>query len=87
LRRIDPVDTNEVDMGNVVKGLIVILVIWVGLELFTNGPSRAFNGVFADFFKADSVAVETRSTAQRAGDSVSRSQAKAEARRKRMLGE
>jgi hypothetical protein len=77
----------EVDMGKVITGLIVVLGLWVGVEFFTQGPSRAFDGAFAGFFGAETAEVGTRSTAQRAGDSVSRSQAEAEARRKRMLGE
>ena len=72
-------------MGKVMTGLIVVVGIWVGVELFTHGPSRAFDGAFASFFRADAAEVDTRSTAQRAGNSVRRSQAEAVARRERML--
>ena len=78
---------SEVDVGKVMTGLIVVLGVWVGVELFTHGPSRAFDGAFAGFFGAETVEIDTRSTAQRAGGAVSRSQAGAEARRERMLGE
>ena len=74
-------------MGKVMTGLIVVVGLWVGVEFFTEGPSRAFDGAFAGFFGVDTAKADTRSTAQRAGDSVRRSQAKAEARRERMLGE
>jgi hypothetical protein len=75
-------------MGKVMTALLVIAGLWVGVEFFTEGPSRAFDGAFAGFFGgAESADVETHSTAQRAGASVSRSQAAAEARRERMLSE
>jgi len=81
------VNTNEVEMGKVLTGLIVAVGIWVGVEFFTQGPSRAFDGAFAGFFEAETVEVLTPATVQRAGDSVSRSLAEAEARRKGVLGE
>ena len=74
-------------MGKVMMGLIVVVGLWVGVEFFTEGPSRAFDGAFAGFFRVDTAEVDTRSTARRAGDSVSRAQAETEARRERMLGE
>jgi hypothetical protein len=85
--RTGPVNTNEVDMGKVMIGLIVVMGLWVGMEFFSEGPSRAFNGAFAGWSGSEKAEVDTRSTAQRAGDSVNRSQAAAEARRARMLGE
>lgn len=80
-------NTNEVDMGKVMIGLMVVVGLWVGMEFFSKGPSRAFNGAFAGWSGSEKAEVDTRSTAQRAGDRVSRSQAEAEARRARMLGE
>lgn len=74
-------------MGKVMTGLIVVVGLWVGVEFFTEGPSRAFDGAFASFFESTALEADTRSTAQRAGDSVSRSRDEAEARRARMLGE
>ena len=63
------------------------LGIWIGVEFFTQGPSRAFDGAFAGFFQAETVEVPTPATVQRAGDSVSRSLAEAQARREGALGE
>ena len=74
-------------MGKVMTGLSVILGLWIGVEVFNEGPEHAFDGAFAGFMGSETAEVETRSTAQRAGDSVKRSQAAAEARRARMLGE
>lgn len=74
-------------MGKVMIGMIVVVGLWVGMEFFSQGPSGAFNGAFAGFSGSGKAEVDTRSTARRAGDSVSRSQAEAEARRARMLGE
>ena len=87
MRRTDPVTTNEVEMGKVIAGLMLIAGLWVGVEFFTYGPSRAFDGAFASFFESTALEADTRSTAQRAGDSVSRSRDEAVARRERMLGE
>ena len=74
-------------MGNVFKAILLVVALWVGVEFFTEGPSRAFDGSFAGFLGAESAEVAPRSTAQRAGDAVSRTQAGAEARRERMLAE
>ena len=74
-------------MGKVLKGLFWVAGLWVGVEFFTQGPSQAFDGAFASFFKSESAEVDTRSTARRAGDSVSRAKIATEERRKKMLGE
>lgn len=75
-------------MGKVITGLIVVLGLWVGVEVMTEGPSRAFDGAFAGFMGADDGAeVDDRSTARRTGDAVERARDQATARRDRMLGE
>jgi hypothetical protein len=79
-------------MGKVIAGLIAVAGIWVGLEFMNEGPSRAFDGMFADLLtrsgpSAEAKPIDERSTAQRAGDSVARARDEAEARRTRMLGE
>jgi hypothetical protein len=75
------------NMGNVFKAILLVVALWIGVEFFTEGPSRAFEGAFAGFFDAPAAERKTPSTAQRAGDAVRRSQAEAEARLERMLGE
>jgi hypothetical protein len=74
-------------MGKVMIGLIVVVGLWVGMEFFSQGPSRAFNGAFAGWSGSEKAEVDTRSTAQRAGDWVIRTPAEADARRASMLGE
>jgi hypothetical protein len=74
-------------MGNVVKGLILVAAFWIGIELFMNGPSRAFDGLLAGYFHSGATVTDRRTTPQRAGDAVRRSQAEAEARLERMLPE
>jgi hypothetical protein len=75
-------------MGKVVTGLIVVVGLWVGVELFTKGPSRAFDGLFAELFTStETRPADTRSTAQRAGAAVERARDATEERRARMLGE
>ena len=41
--------TNDVEMGKVIAGLMLVAGLWVGVEFFTYGPSRAFDGAFASF--------------------------------------
>jgi hypothetical protein len=75
-------------MGKVLGMLVAVAAIWVGVEFMTEGPRRAFDGMFAGFVtESDSEKVDDRSTARRAGDSVERARDETEARRKRMLGE
>jgi len=76
-------------MGKVITGLLVIAGIWVGVELFTYGPSRAFGGVLAPFVDdaGGADAQQDQTTAQRAGRSVERARDEASARRERMLAE
>lgn len=77
-------------MGKVIAGMIVVLGIWVGVEVMTNGPARAFDGAFAGFMSEGENAeaeVQTRSTARRSGDAVERARDEASARRERMLAE
>ena len=75
-------------MGKVMTGLIVVVGLWVGVELVTEGPSRAFDGLFAELLtSAESRPIDTRSTAQRAGDAVEHARDATEERRARMLGE
>ncbi len=79
-------------MGKVIGGLIVIVGIWMGVELMTLGPSRAFGGIFSDLglgssSEAEAEEVDSLGTARRAGDSVARARDATESRRAKMLGE
>jgi len=76
-------------MGKVITAFLVIAGIWVGVELFTNGPSRAFGGVLSPLFDAGGGSSVERepTTAQRAGRAVARARDDASERRERMLAE
>jgi len=72
-------------MGSVWKIAAVVLAIWVGIELHTNGVDGAFGGIFAS---ADSSEPEDTGTiSQMAGNSASRAHQQADERRQRMLDE
>ena len=72
-------------MGSALKIGAIVLAIWVGFEVHTNGVNGAFGGVFAS---ADTNEPEaTGSIAQRAGTSASLAHDEADERRQRMLGE
>ncbi len=76
-------------MGKVLTGLIVILGLWAGAEIFAKGPSRAFDDMWAYVVgdAGENRVVDARSTARRSGDAVERARDEVEARRERMLGE
>ena len=78
-------------MNKLIKAVFVILGIWAGAEVATQGPDRAFNGALASVMESGASTMEgeepARSTARRAGDATERARDKAEARRERMLGE
>ena len=75
-------------MGKVITGLIVVIGIWVGIEIADKGPSRAFDGLFAEFVsEGEAEVVDNRSTARRSGDAVERARDAAAERRERMLAE
>lgn len=67
--------------------LLVVLGAWVGLELYTEGPSHAFGGAFASILGSESAGGEedARSTPQRAGAAADRAHRENEARFDRML--
>ena len=79
-------------MSKLIKAVFVILGIWAGAEVATQGPDRAFNGALTSVMESGASPMEgekpdARSTARRAGDATERARDKAEARRERMLGE
>ena len=72
-------------MGSALKIGAVVLAIWVGFEVHTNGVNGAFGGVFASAHTDEPE--DTRTVTQRAGTSASRAHDEANERRQRMLGE
>ncbi len=60
-------------MGRIAGILFMVLGIWVGMEIFTQGVDAAFGGVFARWSHVDTDAdplPADRSPAQRIGDRV-----------------
>jgi hypothetical protein len=57
-------------MGRAIKILLIGVGIWAGLEIYLEGLSGAFGGLFGPSKSAVEAHAEARSTPQRAGDSV-----------------
>ena len=76
-------------MGKAFGILLIVVMIWVGLEFYLEGPSGAFGGAFASYLGEDAAeeGVQSLSTPQRAGTSVERAHRQNDARYERMLGE
>lgn len=75
-------------MGKIIGLLLVVVGIWVGVEVYSNGVDGAFGGVLASRAGDRPAAeVDRRSTPRRAGDAVENAHAAADARREKLLGE
>ena len=74
-------------MAKVFGLLLIVLGAWVGLELYSEGPNRAFGGAFASILGSESSGAEEEqlSTPQRAGSAVDRAHRENEERFDRML--
>jgi len=77
-------------MGKAFGVLLIVGLVWVGLELYTEGPSHAFGGALA-FLEpaggATSSGGPTPTLPQRARATVERANREADERRERMLKE
>jgi hypothetical protein len=75
-------------MGKVFGVLLIVAAVWIGLELYLEGPRRAFGGAFAEYLTDGmNPAEDDLTTPQRAGASVARAHQGADERRERMLQE
>jgi hypothetical protein len=63
--------------------LLIVLGVWLGLEIFTNGTEGAFGGVFA----SGSPSASKEPTAQRIRNKVQRSMKAQSARTERGIGD
>lgn len=72
-------------MGRALKILLICLGVWVGFEIYLEGPRNAFGGLFDFSAREQAAARDTRTTPQRAGDAVRKSQAIEAERRERLL--
>lgn len=68
-------------MGRLIALILIVLGIWVGVEVYTEGIGGAFGGIFASTFEAPA----TRSTPDRAADAFQRAYNSSEERVDRLL--
>ena len=68
-------------MGRLFAIILIVLGVWVGLEVYTNGVDGAFGGMFADAYEPPA----TRSAPDRAADAFQRAYNKSEERVDRQL--
>ena len=71
-------------MQRMIGIILIVLALWVGIEVYTEGTERAFGGLFASGSEEPD---EQRSTPQRAADAVQRAYDKSAERIDRQLGE
>lgn len=50
--------------------LFIVLALWTGMELFTNGPAGAFDGAFASFLSEEEQQAEHTWAGERAGNKL-----------------
>jgi hypothetical protein len=74
-------------MGKVFAILLIAVMVWIGLELYQNGPGGAFGGAFSSYLGAEATeeGAPTLSTPRRAGAAVERAHRQSQARYERML--
>jgi hypothetical protein len=75
-------------MGKVIAIALIVIAIWVGLTIYTEGRDQAFGGLFARLLDSSRLdAPATRSTPDRALDAFQRAYDKSEDRVERALQE
>jgi hypothetical protein len=68
-------------MGRAIGLLLAVVVIWITVELYTQGTSNAFGGRFSALIGgADAAQPPRAATAQRVGDAVERARREHEQR-------
>jgi hypothetical protein len=73
-------------MGKLVGIVLIVIAIWIGLTVYSQGTDQAFGGLFARFSGSSTLdGPATRSTPQRAGDAVQRAHDESENRVERAL--
>ncbi len=73
-------------MGKLFVIVLIVIAIWVGLTVYTQGTDQAFGGLFARFSGSSTLdAPATRSTPHRAGDAFQRAYDESEDRVDRAL--
>lgn len=74
-------------MGKAFGILLIVVMIWIGLEVYLKGPDGALGGAFSSYLGAEAAeeGEQFLSTPQRAGAAVERAHRRNEARYERML--
>jgi hypothetical protein len=76
------------EMGKLFAIVLMVIAIWVGITVFTEGSDRAFGGLFAGSTGSSTLeATEARSTRERARDALQSAYEESEDRVDRALGE
>ena len=76
-------------MGRIFGILLMVIGLWVGAEVYTEGVDGAFGGRLAFLVEGEgeSGPADTRTTGVRVHDAVSSARAEADARREKLLAE
>ena len=75
-------------MGRLFGIIVIVAGLWAAAEIYNEGTANAFGGALTRLGMVQAAQPgEEQHVGQRAGNRVSKSQAEAEARRNRMLGE
>ena len=75
-------------MAKLLAIVLMVIAIWVGVTVFTEGSDRAFGGLFAGSSDSSTLeATEARSTRERAGDALQRAYDESEDRVDRAMRE
>jgi len=74
-------------MGKAIGLLLAVVAIWATVELYTQGPDQAFNGLLSSSIGSGDGAAPRPTTAQRAGAAVQRANDEHAARYDEMLSE
>lgn len=75
-------------MGKILVIAMIVVAIWIGATVVTEGADQAFGGLFAGKLGSSTPeATDTRSTPQRAGDAFDRAYRESEDRVDRALRE
>jgi hypothetical protein len=74
-------------MGKAIALLLGVVVIWITVELYTQGPDAAFGGRLAHWSGASRAAEPRPTTVQRASAAVERAQHEQEERYRELMPE
>ncbi len=74
-------------MGRIFGILLIVVGVWVGAEVYTEGVHGAFGGRLAFLAEGEDGPADARTTGVRVHDAVSSARAEADARRERLLAE